>query len=81
MLVAVLLDGARGAVLGLTLLVLGWTVAGLLHHQHRARLVRRRRVEVARACAALAAQLRIGQVAERGPGRRGGGPSGAARGP
>ena len=59
---AVLLDGARGAVLGLALLVLGWTVTGLLHHQHRARLVRRRRVAVAQACAALAAQLRIGQV-------------------
>jgi tight adherence protein B len=63
LLAGLLLDGARGAVLGLTLLVVGWTVAGLLHHQHRARLVRRRRVAVAQACATLAAQLRIGQVA------------------
>lgn len=63
LLAAVLLDGARGAVLGLTLLVLGWTVAGLLRQQHRARLVRRRRTAVAQACSALAAQLRIGQVA------------------
>jgi tight adherence protein B len=63
LLAGVLLDGARGAVLGLTLLVLGWTVAGLLHQRYRARLVRRRQVAVAQACAALAAQLRIGQVA------------------
>jgi tight adherence protein B len=63
LLAAVLLDGVRGAVLGLSLLVLGWTVAGLVRHQHRGKLVRRRRAEVAQACAALAAQLRIGQVA------------------
>jgi tight adherence protein B len=43
--------------------VLGWTVAGLLRHQLQARRVRTRSVEVAQACAALAAQLRIGQVA------------------
>jgi tight adherence protein B len=60
--VAVMLDGARGAVLGLTLLVVAWTVAGLLRQRHWAGRERRRRAEVARACAALAAQLRIGQV-------------------
>ena len=60
--VAMLLDGARGVVLGLTVVVLAWTVTGLLRHRRRARLQRRRRAEVARACAALAAQLRVGQV-------------------
>ena len=60
--VAVLLDGARGAVLGLTVLVIGWTGAALLRTHRRAGLVRRRQQEVARACAALSAQLRIGQV-------------------
>ena len=60
--VAVVLDGARGAALGLTLVVLAWTVAGLLRHRRREQRQRRRRVEVARACAALAAQLRVGQV-------------------
>ena len=62
LLAAVLLDGVRGAVLGVTLLVLGWTVSGLLRHHHQARLVRGRRAAVARACAALASQLRIGQA-------------------
>ncbi|HEX7146086.1 MAG TPA: pilus assembly protein TadB [Actinomycetota bacterium] len=57
-----MLDGARGAVLGLALLVLGWTLTGLLRNHRGTRLVRRRQDEVARACAALAAQLRIGQV-------------------
>jgi tight adherence protein B len=60
---AALLDGARGAVLGVTVLVVGWTLAGLFRSHRVARLVRRRQEEVARACAALAAQLRIGQVA------------------
>ncbi|HZA73028.1 MAG TPA: pilus assembly protein TadB [Propionibacteriaceae bacterium] len=60
--VALLLDGGRGAVLGLALLLLGWTVTGLLRHHQHARLVRRGRAEVAQACAALAAQLRVGQV-------------------
>ncbi len=59
---AVLLDGARGAVLGLTVLVVGWTLAGLFRNHRRARLGRRRQEEVAQACATLAAQLRIGQV-------------------
>jgi tight adherence protein B len=63
LLVAVLLDGVRGLVLGLAVVALGGTVAGLLRHHVRARLVRVRSVEVAQACAALAAQLRIGQVA------------------
>jgi tight adherence protein B len=62
MIVAVGLDGARGAVLGLTVLVLGWTVTALLSQRAAARVVRRRRAEVAQACAALAAQLRVGQV-------------------
>lgn len=61
-LLAVALDGARGAVLGLAFLALGWTVTGLLRNYHRSQVVRRRQDEVARACAALAAQLRIGQV-------------------
>ena len=56
------LDGARGAVLGLTLVVLAWTVAGLVRHQRQAQVQRRRRADVARACSALAAQLRVGQV-------------------
>ena len=59
---AVALDGVRGAVLGVAVLVLGWTATGLLRQQRHGRLVRRRRAEVARACAALAAQLRVGQV-------------------
>jgi tight adherence protein B len=60
--VATVLDGARGAVLGLALLVVAWTAASLLRQRHRAGLERRRRTEVAQACAALAAQLRIGQA-------------------
>ena len=57
-----LLDGARGVVLGLALVVVGGTVAGLIRQRRRRRSVLQGRVEVARACAALAAQLRIGQV-------------------
>ena len=57
-----MVDGVRGAVLGLTVLVVIWTGARLLSHRRRARLERRRRGEVAQACGALAAQLRIGQV-------------------
>lgn len=60
--VAAVLDGVRGAVLGVTLLVVGWTGARLLRHRRQARLERRRRGDVAQACAALAAQLRIGQA-------------------
>jgi tight adherence protein B len=60
--IALVLDGGRGAVLGLALLVLAWTVTGLLRLHRHARLMRRRRAEVAQACAALAAQLRVGQV-------------------
>jgi tight adherence protein B len=59
---AVMLDGARGAVLGVTLLAVGWTAGTLLRHRRQARLERRRSTDVAQACAALAAQLRIGQV-------------------
>jgi tight adherence protein B len=57
-----LLDGARGAVLGLALLVAGGTVAGLIRQRRRRGSALQGRVEVARACAALAAQLRVGQV-------------------
>ena len=60
--VATVLDGARGAVVGVTLLVLAWTVATLLRHRCWAQLERRRRVAVAQACATLAAQLGVGQV-------------------
>ena len=57
-----LLDGVRGALLGVTFLAVAWTGARLLHHRRQFRLERRRRADVAQACAALAAQLRIGQV-------------------
>lgn len=57
-----LYDGVRGVVLGLGVLVLAWTVVGLSRERSRRRLALRRRTEVAQACAALAAQLRIGQV-------------------
>jgi tight adherence protein B len=59
---AVLLDGGRGVALGLTALLSLGTVAGLLRQRTRGRAGQRRRSEVAQACAALAAQLRIGQV-------------------
>jgi tight adherence protein B len=58
----VLLDGARGAVLSLALVVVGGTVAGLTRQRRRRWGALQGRVEVARACAALAAQLRVGQV-------------------
>jgi tight adherence protein B len=57
-----LLDGARGAVLALALLVVGGTVAGLRRQRRRRGSAVQGRVDVARACAALAAQLRVGQV-------------------
>jgi tight adherence protein B len=57
-----LLDGVRGAVLSLALAVVGGTVAGLTRQRRRRRSALKGRVEVARACAALAAQLRVGQV-------------------
>jgi len=60
--IAAALDGVRGAVLGLTLLVLAGTVAGLVRQRRQARRQRRRSAEVAEACAALAAQLRVGQA-------------------
>ena len=58
----VLLDGARGTVLGIAVVVVGGTVAGLTRQRRRRRSALQGRVEVARACAALAAQLRVGQV-------------------
>jgi tight adherence protein B len=57
-----LLDGPRGAVLGLALVAVGGTVAGLIRQRRRRGSALQGRVEVARACAALAAQLRVGQV-------------------
>jgi len=57
-----LLDGPRGAVLGLALVVVGGTVAGLTRQRRRRGSALQGRVEVARACAAVAAQLRVGQV-------------------
>lgn len=57
-----LLDGARGVVLGLALAVVGGTVARLIAQGRRRRSALQGQVEVARACAALAAQLRVGQV-------------------
>lgn len=59
---AALLGGGRGLALGLAALMLGGTVVGLLHQRTRSRARQRHRAEVAQACAALAAQLRIGQV-------------------
>jgi tight adherence protein B len=61
-LAGVLLDGARGAVLGLALLVAGGTVAGLIWQRRRRGSALEGRIAVAQACAALAAQLRVGQV-------------------
>jgi tight adherence protein B len=58
----VLLDGARGGVLGCALGLIGATVAGLTRQYRRRRSALQARVEVARACALLAAQLRVGQV-------------------
>jgi tight adherence protein B len=58
----VLLDGARGGVLGFALGLIGGTVEGLTRQYRRRRSALQARVEVARACALLAAQLRVGQV-------------------
>lgn len=57
-----LLAGGRGAALGLAALLLAATGAGLIRQRTRRRLWQRRRAEVAQACGALAAQLRVGQV-------------------
>ena len=57
-----LLDGGRGAVLGAALAAISGTVAGLIRQRRRRGSALHGRVEVARACAALAAQLRVGQV-------------------
>jgi tight adherence protein B len=56
------LEGARGAVLGLALVVIGGTIARLARQRRRRRSALQARVDVATACAALAAQLRVGQV-------------------
>jgi tight adherence protein B len=58
----ILLDGVRGAVFGLAIVVIGSTVAGLSHRRHRRRAAERSRVEVARSCSVLAAHLRVGQL-------------------
>jgi tight adherence protein B len=55
-------SGSRAMVLAAAALVVGWTVAGLTIRRLAARRADRVRVEVARACAALASYVRIGQV-------------------
>ena len=62
LLAGILLDGARGTVLGLAVVVVGSTVAGLAHRRRRRRTAERSRVEVARSCNVLAAHLRVGQL-------------------
>ena len=62
LLTGILVDGARGAVLGLAVVVVGSTVAGLAHRRRRRRTAERSRVEVARSCNVLAAHLRVGQL-------------------
>jgi len=62
LLTSILVDGVRGAMLGLALVVVGATVAGLGHSRHRRRAAERSRVEVARSCSVLAAHLRVGQL-------------------
>ena len=62
LLTGILLDGVRGAVLGLALVVVGSTVAGLGHRRHQRRAAERSRAEVARSCSVLAAYLRVGQL-------------------
>jgi tight adherence protein B len=61
-LVALLLGGPRGAVLTAALVILSASIYGqtYAHRVHQRRL--RLRAEVARACVALAAQLRVGRV-------------------
>ena len=62
LLAGILLDGMRGAVVGLAVVVVGSTVAGLVHRRHVRRAAERSRVEVARSCSVLAAHLRVGQL-------------------
>lgn len=62
LLTGILLDGLRGVVLGLALVVVGSTVAGLSRRRHRTGAVERSRREVARSCSVLAAHLRVGQL-------------------
>jgi tight adherence protein B len=57
-----LVDGVRGGVLGCAVVVIGGTTAGLTRKRRRRRSALQAQVEVARGCATLAAQLRIGQV-------------------
>jgi tight adherence protein B len=57
-----LFAGSRGAVLALALVVASGTVAGLIRQRRRRGSALQGRLEVAQACAALAAQLRVGQV-------------------
>ena len=61
-LVAIALDGRRGAVLAASALMILLTLVRLVGQQRRLRLTLRTQVAVSRACIALAAQLRIGQV-------------------
>ena len=61
-LVAIMLDGPRGAMLAGSGLMILLTSVRLVGQQRRSRSTVRTRVAVSRACTALAAQLRIGQV-------------------
>ena len=61
-LVAVALDGARGAVLAASGLTISWTLVRLVGQQRRLRMTLEMQVSVSRACSAVAAQLGIGQV-------------------
>lgn len=57
-----LLDGARGAVLGTALAVVGGTVARVVALHRADRRSRQAETDVARACGVLASYVRVGQV-------------------
>jgi len=61
-LIAFTVDGQRGAVLAASALMILLTLVRLVGQQRRLRMTLRTQVAVSRACTALAAQLRIGQV-------------------
>ena len=61
-LVAIILDGARGAALAGSGLMILLTSIRLVRQRRRSRSTGRTQVAVSRACTAVAAQLRIGQV-------------------
>jgi tight adherence protein B len=62
LLTSIVLDGVRGGLLGLAVVAVGTTVAGLGRRRHLTRAAERSRVEVARSCSVLAAHLRVGQL-------------------